>query len=106
MQETGCTEQQALEHAYELPTKVAYREGANVNNNVYMSETNHWTKFVDAAFIGSSQVRILVKHIFELVFDKCTVDSSDQEYHDILYKVVTDDSLYSYRTVKIAGIDY
>lgn len=105
MQEKGCSEQEALEHAYEKPTRVAYREGSNVNETEYMPEANKWNKFVDAAFIGSSQVRMLVKSIFESVFGKCTLESSDKEYSDILYKVVTDDSLNNYQTVRVIGID-
>lgn len=106
MQETGCTEQQALEHAYELPTKVAYREGANVNNNVYMSEAEQWIKFVDPAFIGSSQIRVLIRSIFEIVFTELRADAQDSEYVDILYHILNDDSIKRYQTIRIAGIDY
>ena len=36
MAETGCSESEAQAHAYESPTRVAYREGSNINEEEYM----------------------------------------------------------------------
>ena len=56
------------EKTYDSPTRVAYREGSILNTNEYMDSSKHWTKFVDPAFDGSSEVRTLVKGVLDGIF--------------------------------------
>ena len=64
---------------YTFPTTVAYREGANINQKEYMDTNKGWHKFVDPAFIGSSDIRTLVKTVFESTFIKIVVNDSGEE---------------------------
>ena len=53
----------------------AKRAAANVNANVYLSETEKWNKFVDAAFVGSSLVRTEAETIIPQVIEgKLSID--------------------------------
>ncbi len=78
--------------AYKFPTTVAYREGANVNQNEYMVAEKGWHKFVDPAFIGSSDIRTLIKSVFESVF--INISAADVEntskYEAVLSGIVND----------------
>lgn len=56
------------EQTYDSPTRVAYREGSILNTNEYMDASKNWTKFVDPAFDGSSEVRTLVKGVLDGIF--------------------------------------
>lgn len=95
MEESGCTREEALAHAYETPTRVAYREGSNINETEYMVSTKEWKKFVDDAFIGSSDIRTLVKRVFESTFIKLVIDPKGEKAGS--YKSVADipDSVYA-----------
>lgn len=98
MEETGCTEQEALEHAYSQPTRVAYREGSNINETYYMPEENNWNKFVDAAFSGSSVIRTVIKKVFEKVFVATPADAADSVYEQILKEAVEDPDIKTRRS--------
>ena len=80
---------------YSTPTTVAYREGANLNQNEYMDAAKGWHKFVDPAFIGSSIIRKTIKSIFSSVF--VNIGQSDLEdtskYETILQEVVDDPTI-------------
>lgn len=67
------------EKTYDSPTRVAYREGSILNSNEYMTPAKNWTKFVDPAFDGSSEVRVLVKGVLDGVF-ALAADAPDSEY--------------------------
>lgn len=67
------------EKTYDSPTRVAYREGSILNSEEYMTASKNWTKFVDPAFDGSSEVRILVKGVLDGVFSLAG-DSLDSAY--------------------------
>ena len=45
------------ETTYEDPILVAYREGTNINTNIYANDSENWNNFVDPAFDGSAQLR-------------------------------------------------
>lgn len=96
------TAEQALEKAreevYSTPTRVAYREGSNVNEENYMKEGSNWHKFIDPAFIGSSTIRKLVKAVFKEAFHK-TGSAPDSDFEKILRDVVnSDDIRVTYKT--------
>ncbi len=57
-------------------TKLAFQEGALVNDNYYMKDDANWVKFVDPGFVGSSTIRSEVKSIMESVCDKNAQRSS------------------------------
>lgn len=92
---------------YSYPTTVAYREGANINQKEYMVAEKGWHKFVDPAFIGSSDIRTLVKTVFQSTFISLVVDPEgkvpgsyisvdaipDSAYESILNGVVTDPTI-------------
>ena len=56
------------EKTYTSATRVAYREGSILNSEEYMTPAKNWTKFVDPAFDGSSEVRILIKGVLDGIF--------------------------------------
>jgi len=91
----GTTREQALAHAYSVPTRVAYREGSNVNESEYMVSSKGWHKFVDAAFIGSSDIRSLVKTVFESVFINILAADIDNtaKYESVLAGIVNDPTI-------------
>lgn len=68
---------------YSKPSRVAYREGSDVNQKYYMNSSAGWHKFVDAAFVGSSAVRETVENVLKIVFteiqDSNVEDSSKYE---------------------------
>lgn len=49
------------------PTKLAYKESAILNEEVYMADDSGWIKFVDPGFVGSSAIRAEVKTIMAIV---------------------------------------
>ena len=49
-------------------TKLAYKESAVLNENVYMNDESKWIKFVDPGFVGSSGIREEVETIMAIVF--------------------------------------
>lgn len=73
-------------------TKVAYREGSKVNEDYYMPTGSHfsddgvdWVKFVDDAFIQSSDVRTEIKRIFNNAFSLTKEEAqSDSKYQKLL----------------------
>ena len=69
---------------YSDPTRVAYREGARVNELEYRK--NGWTRFVDDAFIGSAIVREKVAQILGDVFAKS--DASADTIKSVLKNVL------------------
>lgn len=101
MAETGCTKAEAEAHAYESATRVAYREGSNINESIYMDADKNWTKFVDPAFIGSAKVRELSKAIFEQVFIELAADAPDSAYDQKLLDCVIEHADIKARTQNI-----
>lgn len=80
--------------SYDDSIIVAYREGSVINQDHYMNADEKWTKFVDPAFMGSSDIRLKIKDIFTLVFnevklnDDYTISSSaTNTYENILNTV-------------------
>lgn len=51
-----------------IDSDVAVIDAANVNANVYIDETKNWHKFVDPAFVGSSEIRSEVANLFGILF--------------------------------------
>ena len=93
MSKNDCSESEAKQHAYSSQTRVAYREGANVNQNEYMNLMKNWIKFEDAPFIGSDNVRLFVKQIFRQVFISLNNDAQDSEYEEIIDAISEDESI-------------
>lgn len=105
MQETGCTEDEAKAHAYSVPTRVAYREGSKVNQEHYMNDSEHWTKFVDAAFKGSAVIRTLCKAVFEDVFVQTNKDITTEECDAILYNIISNDKITRNNNIRVITND-
>lgn len=91
--DNGVTLEEAKQHAYSVPTRVAYREGSQVNQEHYMNTDEHWTKFVDAAFKGSAIIRELVKAVFEDVFVQNDANITTEACDQILAKIVNSDKI-------------
>ncbi|MGI6713624.1 MAG: extracellular solute-binding protein [Bacilli bacterium] len=51
-----------------VDSDVAVIEAANVNANVYTNDEENWYKFVDPAFVGSSEIRFEVGNTFGILF--------------------------------------
>ena len=80
--------EEALKEAYSSPTRVAYREGSQLNENYYMNKDRGYKKFVDPAFKGSSTIRSLVAKVFEKAFSLDGATATDDDYLAILQSVV------------------
>lgn len=95
MQDNGVSRDEAVANVYSSPTRVAYREGSNINQDYYMKAESGWHKFVDPAFVGSSDIRTLIKTIFESVFIKISASDvdNDSKYSSVLEGVVTDPTI-------------
>lgn len=76
-------------------TRVSYREGSRVNEEYYMppqnGKTSHfnddgepWHKFVDDAFVHSSDIRLAVKSIFVNAFALNEADSKENSSYQSL----------------------
>lgn len=74
---------------YSDPTRVAYREGARINENEYRK--NGWTRFVDDAFIGSAIVREKVAQILGDLFAKD--NASDATIESVINNVLNHSDL-------------
>lgn len=48
---------------------IAIRDTANVNDAIYMPEEHNWIKFVDPAFIGSTEIRAEIENAMSYLFD-------------------------------------
>ena len=90
---------------YATQAKVAYREGSQVNSNYYMNSSTGWTKFVDEAFIGSAEIRLVVADAFKYVFnsDAITANPDDRSayYTDVIEKLVTDVKITSSKNIHV-----
>lgn len=78
------------EKTYDSPTRVAYREGSILNSEEYMTSSKNWTKFVDPAFDGSSEVRTLVKGVLDGIF-ALPANAADSEYRTKLNQLESAD---------------
>ena len=85
--------------AYSSPTRVAYREGSELNANEYMDATKGWNKFVDAAFKGSSDIRTAVKSVFGSVF-ALPITATDADYAAKLNAIENDSNIKGQSTIK------
>ena len=65
--------------SYADEVAVYKREGAKTNHNHYSNESEHWTRFVDDAFIGSAKVRDYVAKIIPNVFANVKVADLETE---------------------------
>lgn len=50
-------------------TEEAIRNTAITNHNVYMAEAENWTKFVDPAFSGSTEIRAEIENAIRYLFE-------------------------------------
>ena len=87
------------EEAYKSPTRVAYREGSKLNADEYMDSTKGWTKFVDAAFKGSSEIRTVVKGVLSSIFT-LAADATDDAYAAKLNELENAPTLKGQSTIK------
>ena len=87
------------EEAYKSPTRVAYREGSKLNADEYMDSTKGWTKFVDAAFKGSSEIRTVVKGVLSSIFT-LAADATDDAYAAKLNELENAPTLKGHSTIK------
>ena len=68
---------------------VAYREGAIVNTDTYSKESEGWIRFVDDAFVGSSDIREAVKNALPYVLKSVPeADLDNDEKYAIQMKEV------------------
>ncbi len=65
--------------SYADELSVYKREGAKTNHDYYSKEDQHWTRFVDDAFIGSAAVRENVAFILPNVFKEIGADSLEDD---------------------------
>jgi hypothetical protein len=76
--------------AHEL--EVYQREGAQTNTNHYSNKDEKWERFVDDAFIGSSEVRTLVGTILPRIFNVIKSEDldNDSKYYAELKDILND----------------
>lgn len=76
--------------AHEL--EVYQREGSQTNTNHYSNKDEKWIRFVDDAFIGSSEVRTLVGTILPRIFNVIGADKMDDDsaYYAELKEILND----------------
>lgn len=76
----------------EHQVEVYQREGSITNKTYYSDPTKGWTRFVDDAFIGSSEVRTLVGTILPRIFNKIKADDIDVDsaYYAELKDILND----------------
>ena len=73
--------------------EISFREGAKVNADHYVNESENWKKFVDDAFIGSSLVRKMVKNIIPNVFKNVAVDAPSSAYETEINNILNDNQI-------------
>ncbi len=71
---------------------LAYREGAQLNQNEYMTAAKGWHKFVDPGFDGSATIRLKVNGVIGDIINKQKTMTID----DVLQSYYTDPSLVKY----------
>lgn len=90
---------------YATQARVAYREGSQVNSDYYMNSNTGWKKFVDEAFIGSAEIREVVKNAFMYTFnsDAIKADPSNRNayYTDVLEKIIKDPLITSSKNINV-----
>ena len=59
--------------------KAAYQESAHINEENYMKDSEHWTKFVDPGFTGSSIIRKEVGTLPGIVFLNYVLRNSEKQ---------------------------
>ena len=76
--------------AHEL--EVYQREGSQTNTNHYSNSEEKWERFVDDAFIGSSEVRTLVGTILPRIFNVIKTEdlNDDSKYYAELKDILND----------------
>lgn len=75
--------------SYADELSVYKREGAKTNHNFYSNADQHWTRFVDDAFIGSAKVREdIAGYILPNVFHE--IGAGDLDATDKYYKEIKD----------------
>lgn len=101
----GMTYEEREKEVYATQAKVAYREGSQVNSNVYMNKDTGWTKFVDDAFIGSAEIREVVKNALMYTFNSTAIeanpDDRDAYYTDVIKKLVEDNSIKFSKNINV-----
>ena len=85
--------------SYENKTLVAYREGAQINENKYRK--GGWNRFVDDAFIGSAIVREQVGYILPNVLKNVTNVNDDNAYKAELRNVLNGEQIKNNINIKV-----
>ena len=95
-----ATTDELMKAAYASPTRVAYREGSELNANEYMDANKHWNKFVDPAFNGSSKIRSVVKSVFTSTFSIAQADiENTAKYKAVLDQIEQNPTLKGESTI-------
>lgn len=101
----GMTYADREKEVYATQARVAYREGSQVNSEVYMDKSTGWTKFVDDAFIGSAEIREVVKSALMYTFNSDAIeanpDDRDAYYTDVIKKLVEDNSIKFSKNINV-----
>lgn len=101
----GITVEERTAEVYSTQAKVAYREGSQVNSDVYMDKKYNWEKFVDDAFVGSSEVRTVVGDALMLTFNgehiAADPDDSDAYWTDVLNKLINRSEIKNHNNINI-----
>lgn len=98
---TGLTYDEVAASVYSSPARVAYREGSALNTNEYMTKVKGWTKFVDAAFIGSSSIRDVVANALKLTINAEGDVDADDIYNSVINKLIKDESIADNTNINI-----
>ena len=98
---TGLTYDEVAASVYSSAARVAYREGSALNTNEYMTKVKGWTKFVDAAFIGSSSIRDVVANALKMVINAVGDVNADSTYKAVIDKLIKDESISDNTNIRI-----
>ncbi len=87
--------------------EVYQREGAQTNTKFYSNKEEGWTRFVDDAFIGSSEVRTVVGTILPRVFNVIKDDklNDDNAYYAELKDILNDPNFIRNGNLKVELAD-
>ena len=70
-----------------------------------MDKSTGWTKFVDDAFIGSAEIREVVKSALMYTFNSDAIeanpDDRDAYYTDVIKKLVEDNSIKFSKNINV-----
>ena len=99
------TVEERTKEVYATQARVAYREGSQVNSDYYMTKSTGWEKFVDEAFIGSAEIREVVKSAFMYTFNSENIDGDpsnrDNYYTDVIQKLIDDNNIKFNKNINV-----